>query len=68
MSKANLYFARARWCWIEDLRLHLTGQGGIDRQNDQLRYFWTQGFHAFEENLTGRVDLFLTGKKDQNIT
>ena len=52
--------ARALWRGFEDLRLHITGQVGIDRTNDKLLDLVTQCSSRFLQVLLCSFNLVLT--------
>ena len=55
----DAHLARAGWRGVEDARLHLGGQAGVDGQDDELRHRRAQALHALEQDLARGVDLVL---------
>mmetsp|Transcript_7584 Transcript_7584/g.18636 ORF Transcript_7584/g.18636 Transcript_7584/m.18636 type:complete len:210 (+) Transcript_7584:1096-1725(+) len=52
---------------VEDLRLHLRGQGAVDGQDDQLRHRRPEALHSLVQNLAGRVNLLLARQEDEDV-
>ena len=68
-NPVHFYYLSAAWrCRVEDPGLHLTGQSRINRQNDELRNIRPQRLHTLIQELTGGVDLLLSGQKHQDVT
>ena len=61
------YLPRPRRGRVKDLRLQVRGQGGVNRQDYQLRGIVAQLLHPFGQYLAGRVDFLLSSQKEENI-
>lgn len=59
--------SRTRRSRVENPRLHLGRQGGVDRQNQQIRNLWPQCLHSLVEHFTRSVDLFLSRQEQEDI-
>lgn len=54
------HLSRSFGRWLEDLRLHITRKIGVDRTNDQLRYFVPQSTGCLGQVLHCNFDFILT--------
>jgi hypothetical protein len=66
--KRLCYLSAARWSWVKDSGLHLTGESRVHWEDNQLWNIRSQGFHSFIQDLASSIDLFLTSQEDQDIT
>mmetsp|Transcript_231 Transcript_231/g.408 ORF Transcript_231/g.408 Transcript_231/m.408 type:complete len:217 (-) Transcript_231:825-1475(-) len=52
---------------LEDLGLHLGGEGRVDREDDELGQVGSERLHTLVEDLAGRVDLLLSRQEDEHV-
>mmetsp|Transcript_1749 Transcript_1749/g.4731 ORF Transcript_1749/g.4731 Transcript_1749/m.4731 type:complete len:261 (-) Transcript_1749:217-999(-) len=61
-------FATARRGGVENPGLHFARKRRVDGEDDELRDVLAERLHAFVQNLGGRVNFFLSGEEQQDIT
>ena len=52
---------------LENACLHLAGQGGVDRQHNELWHRGPQALHALRQDLACCVDLLGAGQEEQDV-